>query len=61
VLLIEKSPPDWVEREISRRVLHGMPVKPPDDDDVGLTWRAIIVALLIGGCILAGVIWLTQP
>jgi len=42
-----------------------MPVKPPDDNDVGLTiWKAIIVGLmLIGGCILvmAGVMWLTQP
>jgi hypothetical protein len=38
-----------------------MPVEPPDDDEVGLTWKAIIVGLLIGGFILAGAMWLTQP
>src|SRR5262249_22255338 len=42
-----------------------MPVKPPDEDDIGLTvWKAIIVGLmLIGGCslVMAGMMWLTQP
>jgi hypothetical protein len=42
-----------------------MPVKPPDDDDVGqIVWKASIVGLmLIVGCIslIAGMMWLIQP